>query len=122
MSSMEDRQEERRVGERREEEGGTRKGVFIYHRTSRRRGRTAAEKQSRFVDPASYIDEKQTDRFATFFTQRQTKSLAFVDVIASAKHNETMPRNKKRIAGQKNRKDDGDRRIIDTQISRFHTP
>lgn len=65
MSSMEDRQEERRMGEKREE-GGARKGVFIYHRTSRRRGRTAAEKQSRFVDPASYIDEKQTDRFATF--------------------------------------------------------
>lgn len=102
MSSMEDRQKEEDGEER------TRKGVFIYHRTSRRRRRTAAEKQSfrGFVDPASYR-RKANRSFCNFFTQRQTKSLAFVDVIASAKHNETMLRNKKRIAGLKNRRTTG---------------
>lgn len=60
------------------ERGGEqgRKRLFIYHRTSRRRRQTAAEKQS--VRRRLVIDENQTPIvLQQLFTQRQTKSLAF---------------------------------------------
>lgn len=74
---------------------GVERGVFIYHRTSRRRRQTAAEKQSfrrRLV-----IDENQTDRFATFYATSD-KVISVRRVIASSITKQCA--DKKRIARQ----------------------